>query len=265
MARRRASRDDYAVSLFPFLSVLACVIGTLTLLLAALTLQRLGGQSLARILLGEQYEAVKAEIASGEAKLDVLEAQLRASDEHAQAEDELGRRLSALGLSLDISLEELTGLTDLLREAARLEQKRNALEGERKKWASRVSAREQELESRREARVHVPIIIDPAGLGREWRPFLFECTAEYIELHRSDGELSYRIPRAEIERSEDFRRALRRVRNIHDAIVIFLIRPDGVTTCNIAWLVAEAARVRKANLPLPGEGELDLSRMQRGS
>ena len=265
MARRRARRDDYAVSLFPFLSVLACVIGTLTLLLAALALQRLGGPSLARVLLGEQLEAVKAEIASGEAKLRELEAQLRADDEYAPAEDELGRRLSALGLSLDISLEELTGLTDRLRESERLEQKREQLEGERKKWVARVAAREEELERRREARVQVPIIIDPAGLGREWRPFLFECRADWIELHRSDGELSFRIPREEIERSEDFRRALRRVRNIHDAIVIFLIRPDGVSTCNIAWAVADAARVRKANLPLPGEGELDLSRMQRGS
>ena len=34
--RRRRRRGDLAVSLFPFLSVLACVIGTLTLLLAAI-------------------------------------------------------------------------------------------------------------------------------------------------------------------------------------------------------------------------------------
>ena len=37
MASRRTKRD-FASSLFPFLSVLACVIGTLTLLIAALAL-----------------------------------------------------------------------------------------------------------------------------------------------------------------------------------------------------------------------------------
>lgn len=265
MGRRRARRDDLAVSLFPFLSVLACVIGTLTLLLAAMAIQRLGGQSLARVLLGEQLEALQAEVASGEAELARLEAQLRASDESAKVEEELGRRLAALGLALDISLEELQGVTDLVREAIRIDEQKQRLEGERKRLATRIAARESELDEREKARVQVPIIIDPTGLGREWRPYLFECRADYIELHRSDGELSYRIPREEIEYSEDFRRALRRVRAIHDAIVIFLIRPEGVKTCDLAWRVAEAHRVRKANLPLPGEGELDLSRMQRGS
>ncbi len=265
MARRRARRDDHAVSLFPFLSVLACVVGTLTLLLAAMTLQQLGGQSLAHVLLGEQHDALLAEVASGEARLEVLEAQLRESDERAKSEDELGRRLSALGLSLDISLEELAGLTDRRRESLKLDGLLRQLEAERNSLVTRIAARETELERKAKARVHVPIIIDPTGLGREWRPYLFECRSDYIELHRSDGELSYRIPSAEIPRSEDFRRALRRVRNIHDAIVIFLIRPDGVATCNLAWAIAEAARVRHANLPLPGEGKLDLSRLQRGS
>jgi hypothetical protein len=69
-----------------------------------------------------------------------------------------------------------------------------------------------------------------------------------------------RIPREEIALDDDYGRYLRRVRVIRDAIVIFLIRPDGVDTYAIASQVAENHQVRHAKLPLPGEGELDFGR-----
>jgi len=49
---RRRRRDGPSGSLFPFLSVLACVIGTLTLSLAALALGQMGDEKLRQRLAG---------------------------------------------------------------------------------------------------------------------------------------------------------------------------------------------------------------------
>jgi hypothetical protein len=262
MARRRRRRDDgLVVSLFPFLSVLACVIGTLTLLLAVIAIQRLGGQSLAQVRLAAQLDALRGSIAAGEARLVELEAQLRESAERAREQAELGARLSALGLSLDIPLEELAGIAERVREASDLAERARALEREQTVLAERVSAQERALAARRAAQTRAPVIIDPSGLGPDWRPYLVDCTADYIELHHASGRESFRIPSGEIGVSESYRRYLRRIRAIRDAIVIFLIRPDGVATYEAAVREADQHRVRNAKLPLPGEGALDFSRL----
>jgi len=259
MRRGRRRRREIAVTLFPFLSVLACVIGVLTFLLAVLAIQRLDGPSLERIELAARLQALQATVAAGEAKLEALRAQLREAEERARAEDEMGERLAALGLSVQIPLEELADLVSLAREAAEIEAERKALAARHAALERQVEAREAELADRRAAQGRAPIIIDPTGLGPRWQPYLIECTADYLEFHDATGEFSVRIPDEEIAISEDYRRYLRRARVIQDAIVIFMIRPDGVDTCDVAVREADQHRVRHARLPLPGDGEIDFS------
>jgi hypothetical protein len=262
---RRRRRDDLQVSLFPFLSVLACVIGTLTLLLAALAIGRLGGQSLEQVRLAEQYHAARDAVAAGLERLRELEAQLRRSEQLAKDEEALGMRLAGLGLSLDISLEDLTGVIDLRRREAEQEDKKRLLEREKQRIATKVEERESELEKRDALQMRAPIVIDPSGLGREQRPYMIECRKDFIELHNTRGEWSLRVPAEEIAISNDLRKYMRRVRAIHNAIVIFLIRPDGVLTYNDAAAIANRHKVRNAKLPLPGEGDLDFTRLNAAS
>jgi hypothetical protein len=73
------------------------------------------------------------------------------------------------------------------------------------------------------------------------------------------------VPAEEIAISNDLRKYMRRVRAIHNAIVIFLIRPDGVLTYNDAAAIANRHKVRNAKLPLPGEGDLDFTRLNAAS
>lgn len=263
MARRRR-RDDLTVSLFPFLSVLACVIGTLTLLLAAIAIGRLGGPSLDWIRMAEQLAALREVAAAGEAKLEMLEAQLRRREVRAEEAEAMGRRLAALGLSPEISLEELQALSELTSEAAELEREKRRLEQTRAKLVERASVDEKTLKSRREARDAAPIIIEPSGIGRQYTPFLIECTADYVEAYGSGGSRSYRMPIQEMGLESRLPRLLRRIGNIPGSIVIFLIRPDGVETCQEARRMADGHSVRVAELPLPGTGPLDLSRMSGG-
>lgn len=252
------------VSLFPFLSVLACVIGTLTLLLAAIAVGRLGGPSLEGIRLAEQFEALREIVAAGQAKLEALEAQLRRSEEEAESADEIGRRMAALGLSPEISLEDLTALVDLAQESAELDARASRLDRTRARLKGRVSADEQTYSARRETRDAAPIIIEPSGVGRQWVPFLIECTADYIEYYDAGDNQSARIPTEEMALGRMLPRIMLFIRSVPGSIAIFLIRPNGVETCQRARQLADRHRVRSAELPLPGMGPLDLSRMSDG-
>ncbi len=264
MARRRR-RDDLAVQLFPFLSVLACVIGTLTLILAAIAVGRLGGSSVDWIRLAEQLRNLREVVAAGEARLESLQAQLREARTEAERAEDIGERLTALGLSPQISLEELTALVDLAKAAQDLDAQRAELLRTRSDLDERVARDERTFAERREIRDAASIIIEPSGVGREWRPFLMECGADYLEYYDTGDQQSRRIARVELHRGDKLPRLLRYIRNTPRSIVIFLIRPDGVDTCQRARALADAALVRSAELPLPGNGPLDLRRLSDGT
>ena len=111
--------------------------------------------------------------------------------------------------------------------------------------------------------MRAPILIDPSGIGPDYRPYLVECTGDYLEIHQTKGDFSFRIPSNEVLRNPEYRKFLRRVRAISRGLVIFLIRPDGVSTFADAEQVAYQFRVRNAKLPLPGEGALDFSLLRQ--
>ncbi|MAI79178.1 MAG: hypothetical protein CL917_09575 [Deltaproteobacteria bacterium] len=264
MARRRR-RDETAVSLFPFLSVLACVIGTLTLLLSAMAVGHMGGASVEQIWLAERLQTAKMSLAGGKARLLEIEAQLEKRAEQAQRQDELGRRLEGLGLDREISLEELERLVSLQEEAADLKEQQGLLEGQVIRLAATAKSKAAEIEKKEALQAGAPIIIDPSGMSRDQIPYLVLCTAEYVELFHRYGDTAGRYPSDQLEFDRDFKRFLRRVRNISDAIVIFMIRPDGVETHTQASRIADQLNVRNAKLPLPGTGEIDFSMLREKS
>lgn len=262
MARRRR-RDDLTVSLFPFLSVLACVIGALTLLLAALSIGQMGSGSLAAVRLVEHYEALRARIEAGRTELAEIEAKIAQRHALEQGAETLRLRLAGLGLSPDISLEELRELASSASEAATLARRRAELTGQIAETGRNLADDRAQLEVRRAARDAAPIRIAPSGLGRDLRPYFVECAAEYVELHTAQSDFTYRLPREEIALRDDFKRFLRQVKSIHNGIVVFLVRPDGVASFKEASDVADRLGVRSARLPLPGRGRLDLSPLRK--
>lgn len=264
MARRRR-RDETAVSLFPFLSVLACVIGTLTLLLSALAVGHMGGESVEQVWLAERLRATEVSLAGGTAVLEELEAQLAIQSEAIEDEEELGRRLAGLGLELDISVEELDQWVHLQTELAELSDREGVLEEEIDRLQRKSQEKKADLSERESVQMGAPIIIDPSGMGRDQRPYFVLCTADYVETLDRRGESYRRYPTDQLEFDKDFERFLRRAGRISDAIVIFLIRPEGVATHSLASRAADQLGVRNAKLPLPGTGEIDFSRLREGN
>lgn len=260
MARRRG--DDLAVSLFPFLSVLACVIGALILLLAAVALGRMSGSSVEEIERAERMQALESELERDRARLESLVRSVREADEQQERREELEEQLLGLGLSVDISLEELEALLELREQAARLEEQLKAQDTVEAQLAARLDAKQADLEKLEKLQEGAPIIIDPSGFGRELRPFLVECRADHLILHRTSGDFTFKIPADEVERGSDYQRYLANVKAIRRAVVIFLIRPDAVELCTLAIEVADRGHVDLAKLPLPGSGRIDLGRFQ---
>lgn len=260
MARRR--REGLEVSLFPFLSVLACVIGALTLILASMAVSHVGGSALEGVRLGEQIDRAQAALVEASMELDALEERLKTVQAKAADQARLQDRLTGLGLSPEIDLEELESLVDERRrasEAAQLVARRDRLQAKRKALEQRVEGLRADVDARSDARHDLAMRIAPAGVGPAYRPYFAECTEGYVEVHTTRSDFSYRVPKEDVLRGTDFQRFLRRIRVLRNVKLVFLIRPEGVETFQLAATAAQRLDVPYAKLPLPGDGELDFS------
>ncbi|MBK7947644.1 MAG: hypothetical protein IPK00_02615 [Deltaproteobacteria bacterium] len=257
------ARDEVRVSLFPFMSVLACTIGALILLLASLSLSAVAPRDAAPRNPppsgdGAAKSAGPSRVAPRagkpeQAALSTVESLLARVDRALAAESEDGPLpLAALEERLAASGRSRRLAADL----AALEAARAKLEKERETVETSVEV----LESRRET---LPILIDPTGLSRHLNPWFVECDAGGATAHRASDGTRVFLPRDELSASLDYGRYLRRLRAMPGVLLVLLIRPDGLQTAGIAARVAEAAGVRVATLPLPGTGELDWSLLRR--
>ncbi|MFO0687550.1 MAG: hypothetical protein U0900_02475 [Myxococcota bacterium] len=255
------AHEEVRVSLFPFMSVLACTIGALILLLSSLSLSAVTPRSETPgppPLAAESAPAAAPAPAdrrreAEQAELEAIEALLARID-RALATDEAGAPLS---------LAALEARLDARGQTRRLEADLAALEAARKDLADEretVETSVEVLESRRET---LPILIDPTGLSRHLDPWFVECDAGGATAHRASDGTHVFLPREELSASLDYGRYLRRLRAMPGVLLVLLIRPDGLQTASIAARIAETAGVRVATLPLPGHGKLDWSLLQR--
>lgn len=251
------------------MSVLACTIGALTLLLLSLSLSSVGSSRLA-----DQAESAAASPgraegpppaegapnAIGAAERERLERELDRLERAEQRWAELEAALESRGLA---SEAEGGGLEALRREVARRQgqaRRRAALEevegslAEIRKQRDSVEASIEVLESRRKT---LPILIDPTGLSRGQKPFFIECDEDGLTAYRATDDFEYFVPLEEVGNHGDFSRYLRRIRATPGALLVLLVRPEGIAAMERAALLARAAGVRLARMPLPGDGELD--------
>lgn len=270
-----ARRDEIRVSLFPFMSVLACTIGALTLLLASLSLSAVAPPAPAAH--GEGEPGASAVVPDGSAGLAAAANASTDVQGPVPADENTVARLAALErlwrqvdavLAADGSGESIA--LDALERRLAATSRTRSLEDDLRTLtaAERTLARAGEeieasiavLESRRET---LPILIDPTGLSRHLEPWFVECDAGGVTAFRVSDGLAHFVPRDALDGSGDFARYLRRLKVSPGALLVLLVRPDGLATSALASRMAEAAGVRSAQLPLPGRGELDWSLLRR--
>ncbi len=251
MARRPVEED--AVSLFPFLSVLACVIGTLTLMIMALALSQMDTEEVSG---AEDHEAVKRE-------LEEVQEEIKQLVDKVGNLDETTRELSESRQQKDKLETELVQLADTMPEepetvdlAPRLADLKT-LEAELAEIEKQIVPMDEELKKRTAPPEEAVVMIRPGGSGVDIEPTFVECRADSIVLYESDPPK--RIPKSEIATNTVYLDLLDHIAANKKRSIIFLIRDDAIGTYSAARNVARGKYARNGKLPVIGHGQLDLS------
>ena len=260
-----------SISLFPMLSILSCVSGTLTLLIVGLSLGDLSPVSAGadRAAARELYvsltggsEALRGRL-SGLERLVAEAVALGGRLERACAERE---RLEREAEQAD-AREELHAL-DAARLAELREREQSALE-ELDRLSGQLAGDEDELAGLERGAQ------ESAGAYRIDRgsfattglvPSFVECTSAGLTLGleawdpQADprAESLVRVPLAEIGTSASLVQYLERAAALPDSTVIFLVRPGGVFAYDAAFPVLEGRVPRHGKMPVPGTRPVDL-------
>jgi len=264
MPRRR--RKKLSVSLFPFLSILACVIGTLTLMITALALGQMDTEA---VDAGLKLDYIDRQIKQFELFIAQLEAEI--------AEVETGADDTKKALADAVAeLERLKRIKDSLSKTEKDDDKAEIdvptvdEEAHKKRLAeideeiksqeeliTELAAKVEERENPEEAE----IIIQPSGSGVNLKPTFVECTIADIVIYEDDPPK--RVRRADLKTDETFLALLNRIAADPNSTVIFLVRDDALSTYDAAAAVARSRYARNGKLPVIGHGNIDISLFEK--
>jgi hypothetical protein len=266
---KRQSSDDEGVDLFPFMSILACLIGILTLMISVMSqvkeMEDRNKLTPEEYDLAVVYRDLKIEIE----KLRKLVAEM---DKRIQSEDTTLAELEKLKesrLNLQNKLDELEKDwdptqtdEDLQKIIELLRGEVKAINNERPVLDKRLAELKNELKNRKEApKPEQSVLVRPGGIGSRAATNLFfvECNSTGIVMHERDVK-PITVPKAAIPSSEEYHKFLTRAKKTRDSMVLFLVRKAGNENYLWAAGVAESEfRLRTGKLPMPNDGKIDLS------
>ncbi len=252
---RRRRHSELTVSLFPFLSILACVIGTLTLMIAALALGELASSANTHpgaISQSELSLLVRRIAASGRELSDALAQQRQLTA--------LQQRLQEHGFDTDVNAQRLTAQIEDRRHFARLQRLREEREAEIGVLRASALVVEREIRDQPTVAEDAPVLILPRGSGPALTPYFVECRQSGVRIRRKNGTWSEEWRLDDLVDRGRYKVFLEEVRFRGNASAIFLVRPDGVETFRRAELLASSQYVRHGKLAIPGTGAIDFRR-----
>ena len=253
MARRQKKKQE--ISLFPFLDILACVIGNLILIITAVVLESVDTDKLADLFQNEaiqkQTEENLATIRGLEERLAKLKQESISNDSRVQkAQQQLveAERLQreAQGRLLNVPPPPPPPDDEDKAELKKRELEIQEILAEMKRIESKIADKKKKPDQA------ISILYSKVGGGGARRPFFVEVTKNGITLLPNDldfknlfkNEEPIKIPAAKIASDKSFEKLLNYVkdqkaksgplRRRRDTIITFLIRPDGVSTYNTA-------------------------------
>jgi hypothetical protein len=258
MARIAKSPAANAVSLFPFLSILACVIGSLTLIISSLSLSQVSeGRQDKDIARAEDYVVLQNSLLAKRKQLGDLEQQSRANNERLirlrkleaeeksltaelkALEDSRQKRLALVDQADEIQLEldnVVAGMQNMKKQLVRSLEQLAAL-----KKASGLDARVQILPSRGTSRI-APAFVEIAKAG--------------IVLHTRSRSIE--VERAKMGADVNLGKLVDAAKRAERGTIVLLLRPDGYPTYSAFRAVARREGWPYAKLPLLTEGPVDL-------
>jgi hypothetical protein len=258
MARIRSSSAVGVVSLFPFLSILACVIGALTLIISALSLSQVNaGREDADLARAEDYVALDNSLEKKREQIAELE---KAAGRDNVQLAEL-RKLKGEQARLRAELENLEKSRDKrLALAAAAEASKAKLDNVTaggKAIALEVVATEKmlaglEAEAKSERRVQ---ILPSRGTSRI-APSFVEVAKAGLVLHTRSASID--VERGKIGSDTNLKKLIDATARAERGTLVLLLRPDSYATYAAFRNVARAKGWPYAKLPLLTAGPVDL-------
>jgi hypothetical protein len=264
MARARKN-EGAEVSLFPFLSILACIIGCLTMIIVALSIIQANkdGREPEEVTRAKEYLKVQKEQEDEGKKIESLKQKI---DAIILNREDLTKKREALKL-IEMEVEKAENIDELrdelIAELNRFLQQIEQLAKDHEELLAQIEELEQQMADRKLPTDEPAVLVRPSGSGVNLRPYFVEVTNAAIVLHLSLDEEPVRIPIASVNTDEQFLKLVEAVKSAPSSQIIFLIRGDAMNAYTRAKRVADAAEARNAKLPLVGQGKVDLSMFEK--
>lgn len=263
---RRRSDNDNDVSLFPFLSIIACLIGVLTVMISTLTLAQMDTADVAVI---ETWEKTQMELTRNDEEIAKLTASI--AEQLGPDGASVRKRLVERQAMLDKLLKEQKQLQKTLAEQKAqevviptidesLRETAASMQAELEDLQKEIAQLEIEVKDRKDA-AETKVTVAPSGSGVRMTPHFVECTKGALILHTVNPPKMIRA--AEMVTDTDFIALLQAVANGVDDSIIFLIRSDGLPTYRAAKKLCTEQEIRNGKLPAVGAGIIDLSRFTK--
>jgi hypothetical protein len=258
MARRKKKKQE--ISLFPFLDILACVIGNLILIITAVVLESVDTDKLADLFQNEaiqkQTEENLATIRGLEERLEKLKQDSNSSDSRVQkaqqqlVEAERAQR-EAKGRLLNVPPPPPPPDDEDTSELKKRNLEIQEIIAEMKRIESKIADKKKKPDQT------ISILYANKGRGGVRRPFFVEVKKDNLVL--LPNELDYKnlfetekpikVPVAKMAGDKSFKKLLDYVlthlgktgllRRRRDTIITFLVRPEGVNSYRVAKKVVD--------------------------
>ena len=258
MARRKKKKQE--ISLFPFLDILACVIGNLILIITAVVLESVDTDKLADLFQNEaiqkQTEENLATIRGLEERLEKLKQDSNSSDSRVQkaqqqlVEAELAQR-EAKGRLLNVPPPPPPPDDEDTAELKKRNLEIQEIIAEMKRIEAKIADKKKKPDQT------ISILYANKGRGGVRRPFFVEVKKDNLVLlpneldykNLFDTEKPIKVPVAKMAGDKSFKKLLDYVlthlgktgllRRRRDTIITFLVRPEGVNSYRVAKKVVD--------------------------
>lgn len=273
MAKRRSSSGD-EISLFPFLSILACLIGALIMIIVVLAVaqsQQSDGRTPEELEMAKEYQRLLEEKKlQAEVNKDVtkkLEELKELEEELIQKNERVARLRKLLSAGADIQKMNEEISQNLLKELDNLLVEIEGIKKQENEIKKEIAALEAELAKRQipKDKEIPPVMVQPGGSGLAAgdKVFFVELTAARITVYWDAQKKSVCGTSNEVVVADvGYNEFLKMVKAVPRSKIIFLLRDDGWGTYNKAagWAMStyEFRVDQIGRLPLPGRGEVDL-------
>ncbi len=269
MARRRKD-DGQTVNLFPFLSILVCIIGCLTLIIVVVNLMAMNkgeGKTPEEVERAREYLLVKKEKEEKQKKQEelkqMIENLIQTNKDSIQKRDKLANLKEMLDNQeeIDASREELIAKFNILQDTNKKLVKDN------NELLVAIKEKEEEIKKRKLPPDAAALRVRPSGSSSNTKPFFAEISDKGVYIHTSLTKEPVAVPLASLNQSEDFINLLKTIASKPYNRLIFLVRGNSGAVKALSQASSVVSGYNQANgteiipgrLPLPGEGKIDLT------